>query len=491
MNPSRKTNYKLLLLASDLLAFGAALWCAVFLRYEAGIPFFEAGAAPMAQLRAAIPYGMVVWGFSLWISRAYRLGVPTIWEFLRVGRGLVFAFLLLLAATFFYRGFSYSRAVVMMMGPIALATTMLFRALARFVWHQVLQLDPVQGAGLVVGGGRVAHHLATELSGHRADFRVIGLVDTKGEHKEGERLEGEVMVVGEGIDSLPQLLASGRFQAVMVADDSLGREEVMRIAELCLRYGAGFQVVPSIFELMLDRVEITMMGGVPLLALRQNQITGVRFVMKRVFDLALSSLLLLALSPLMLAVAIGIKLSSRGPIFFTQERVGLNGRPFSFIKFRSMHLGNSDKVHRDYVKKWIENQAASEVAVAEKDGEESKEKIFKIQSDPRIFSFGNFIRRYSLDELPQLFNVMRGDMSLIGPRPPIPYEVEAYREWHRRRFEALPGITGLWQGSGRNKLSFDEMVSLDLEYINNWSLELDLRIALKTVGVVLSGRDAY
>lgn len=199
---------------------------------------------------------------------------------------------------------------------------------------------------------------------------------------------------------------------------------------------------------------------------------------KRALDVVGSLGLLSLASPVMLGVAIAIKRSSPGPVFHVHDRVGLHGNHFAFIKFRSMHVDCDDQVHRDYVKRWI------------KEGQESAndvngKKRHKLLDDPRVFAFGRFIRKYSIDELPQLLNVLRGEMSLVGPRPALPYEVESYSAHHRRRFEGLPGITGLWQVSGRNRLSFEEMVELDIQYLETWSVLADLRILARTIGVVL------
>jgi exopolysaccharide biosynthesis polyprenyl glycosylphosphotransferase len=211
-----------------------------------------------------------------------------------------------------------------------------------------------------------------------------------------------------------------------------------------------------------------------------TRLRGLSRVLKRGFDVVGASLLLLLLSPLMLLIAVLVKASSRGPVFYTQKRVGEGGTEFDFIKFRSMRTDADDGSHKAYALEWIrENKAAAE---------DGGEKLYKIKDDPRITPIGRFIRRFSIDELPQLVNVLRGDMSLVGPRPPIPYEVEAYRDWHRRRLDGPQGITGLWQVSGRNRLSFDEMVRLDIEYLERWSLALDLKILLRTVGVVLFDR---
>ncbi len=209
-----------------------------------------------------------------------------------------------------------------------------------------------------------------------------------------------------------------------------------------------------------------------------------RFI-KRGIDFAASLTALILLSPLLLIIAAAIKLTSKGPVLFKQERIGQYGQRFTFLKFRSMYFMNDPKIHQEYVTRLIRGKDECK----QPDGNGG---VYKLNSDPRITAVGRFLRKTSLDELPQFFNVLRGDMSLVGPRPPIPYEIEVYDIWHRRRFlEARPGITGLWQVRGRSRLKFDEMVRLDLRYIRNWSLGLDFRILLQTPRVVLFGKDAF
>jgi len=206
---------------------------------------------------------------------------------------------------------------------------------------------------------------------------------------------------------------------------------------------------------------------------------------KRAIDIVGASSLLILAAPLMLVTAIAVKLTSPGPVIFRQMRVGRGGKPFPFYKFRSMCCGNDDTAHREYVQNLIQGRHDE---INEGDAENP---VYKMQSDNRITSVGRVIRRTSIDELPQLFNVLKGEMSLVGPRPPIPYEIEKYQSWHMRRLqEVRPGITGLWQVEGRSKTSFDEMVRLDLRYIRNWSLWLDIKIILKTVFVVIRGDGA-
>ncbi len=207
---------------------------------------------------------------------------------------------------------------------------------------------------------------------------------------------------------------------------------------------------------------------------------------KRVIDILGSGVLLLFLSPLLAAIALAIKLTSKGPVLFRQERLGQFGTPFKCLKFRTMNENNDPKIHREYIQRFIAGQAGSENA------EPGKPVVYKLTNDPRVTTIGSFLRKTSLDEFPQFWNVLRGEMSLVGPRPPVPYEFEAYDIWHRRRvLELKPGVTGLWQVSGRSRMCFDDMVRLDLRYSQSWSLWLDLRILIATPRAVLGGEGAY
>src|SRR3989442_6253743 len=219
---------------------------------------------------------------------------------------------------------------------------------------------------------------------------------------------------------------------------------------------------------------------------RRDEATRTSRVIKRVIDILGSAAALIVLSPILLAIAAAIKLSSPGPVLFRQKRIGQYGIPFTFLKFRSMYCVNDSQVHIEYVRRFIAGDVNS--GKSEADGKI----VYKLTTDPRVTRVGSFLRKTSLDEFPQIFNVLKGEMSLVGPRPPIPYELEAYDIWHRRRLvEVKPGITGLWQVNGRSRLRFDDMVRLDLRYARAWSLWLDVKILLRTPQAVFSGDGAY
>ncbi len=208
--------------------------------------------------------------------------------------------------------------------------------------------------------------------------------------------------------------------------------------------------------------------------------------LKRVFDVAFALAVIVLGLPFYALIAVLIKLTSEGPVLFVQDRLGKDGRPFKFYKFRTMLVDCSDAEHRNFAAEFIKGRLMQEGGV-----EKNAKPIFKLQNDPRVTPIGRFLRKTSLDELPQFINVLLGEMSLVGPRPPLAYELAHYKEWHRGRLAVKPGLTGLWQVSGRSTVPFDEMVMLDLYYIENWSLTLDLKIVLRTVPVMLFGLGGY
>jgi len=224
-----------------------------------------------------------------------------------------------------------------------------------------------------------------------------------------------------------------------------------------------------------------MRGASPVIPLTEQGARAGGFT-KRALDIAFTLVVAVLGMPFYLLIALLIKLTSEGPVLFVQERVGLDGRSFRFYKFRTMLVDNNDHQHRSFAEDFIKGRLMSE-------GEEGR--VFKLQNDPRVTSIGRFLRKTSLDELPQFINVLRGEMTIVGPRPPLAYELAHYKEWHRGRLTVKPGLTGLWQVSGRSTVPFDEMVMLDLYYIENWSLALDLKIIMRTVPVMLFGLGGY
>jgi lipopolysaccharide/colanic/teichoic acid biosynthesis glycosyltransferase len=330
----------------------------------------------------------------------------------------------------------------------------------------ILMLMNIEGLGELNGNqARLVHEVVTgvasltretDTTGWYRDGSVLGIIFTE---------LGESKDINASVDSITSKVASG-------LEKQLGRETISRIKISCHAF-------PE------DRSDTGSRGPMdaklyPDLQLRQKA-GWLHSGGKRMIDIVLSGLALLVLSPLFVLIAVAVKLSSKGPVLFRQERVGQYGKDFTFLKFRSMRISGESTIHEQYMRKLI----SGDPGVPDNG-------VFKIQNDPRVTRVGRFLRKASLDELPQFWNVLIGEMSLVGPRPPLPYEVEVYDIWHRRRvLEAKPGITGLWQVTGRSRTCFDDMVRLDLRYTLSSSLWVDLKILLQTPRAVLAGDGAY
>jgi exopolysaccharide biosynthesis polyprenyl glycosylphosphotransferase len=321
-------------------------------------------------------------------------------------------------------------------------------------------------AVLVGSSERLAQVAAALGEDSHSPVEVVGRVALNGSH-------GKFAPGLAEIDDLTQLLSRERVQEVIITDPEFSQERAVELVDQCHQRGVTVHVAPSTVEILIRRAEFVPGQSVPLFTLKPPVVEGFDFAVKRSFDVVVASLLLIVLSPLLAAIALVVKLTSRGPVLFRSERPGMGGEPFACLKFRTM-LSGAERAQADLEKL---NEASGP--------------LFKIRSDPRLTSVGGLLRRFSLDELPQLWNVLRGTMSLVGPRPLPLRDFEMLDDWHKKRYLVLPGITGLWQISGRAELDFDDLVRLDFLYLERWSVFLDLTILLKTVPAVLLRRGAY
>ncbi|HEX8476460.1 MAG TPA: sugar transferase [Pyrinomonadaceae bacterium] len=413
-------------------------------------------------------------------------------EVLRIFKATAVGSLLVVAATFLYRGgfefraFSYARLVFVLDFLFALlsfgALRLALRGAQSLVRRRGVNLIPT----LVMGRGAEAALCIEEMRERpEIGYRVIGVIENGAVTDETpETFEG-VPVIG-GIDDLSEVIRETRANEVIVTDPSVSGnllfDVMMRVGR---RHRVEFRIAPSLFNYLPRKTDIDQIGALPMIRLFREPLSNTARIVKRASDIIIATVALVVLAPLWFAIAVVIRLDSRGSVFFKQERIGMDGRVFLCYKFRTMHSDADDSLHRDNYRKNIAGTPDANT------GDSMRPVYGKLREDPRVTRVGRRLRRTSLDELPQLFNVLRGDMSIVGPRPPIPYEVEAYDVWHRKRLDMKPGLTGLWQVSGRNRLSFEEMVRLDLYYIENWSLLLDLKIILLTLPVMLGGDDAY
>jgi exopolysaccharide biosynthesis polyprenyl glycosylphosphotransferase len=357
--------------------------------------------------------------------------------------------------------------------PTALVLTVALVGVLR-ASYDAISADLLRAAGvkrrvILVGTEDTLEELRNALGSRRGgiDYDFLGAVS-----RTEEDGTGSLPALGTFAD-LPRILAGNGVGELIVADQGLSDDELMGIAESAHRRGVKVRVAPKTTELLLQRAEYIPGQGVPLFELRPPILVGVDWIVKRTFDVVVSVLIVVLGLPLWLAIALAIKLGSRGPVFYRDCRVGLRHKEFTMLKFRTMIAGAD------------EQQAELEWA-NEADGP-----LFKIRDDPRVTAVGALLRRLSLDEVPQVLNVLRGEMSLVGPRPLRIRDYRRLEDWHRKRDLVLPGMTGLWQISGRSALGFDDLVRLDFYYIENWSLWLDISILAKTIPAVLTRRGAY
>jgi exopolysaccharide biosynthesis polyprenyl glycosylphosphotransferase len=341
-------------------------------------------------------------------------------------------------------------------------------SLRRWRWVRGLGRERV----LVVGGTGLGRQVMERIVAQSyLGYALVGYLDD-GAPPPGQRPDGHFRHLGP-VEELVAFVYSGVADQVILALPFWQHHQLPGLVAICREAGVEFRVAPDLYELSFDRIDVGDLSGIPLIGLKELSLTGWNLVVKRAMDLALTLLAAPILLPLAAIIILAIRRDSPGPAIFRQLRVGKGGRPFTTYKFRTMVAD-------------AEARKADLAALNEADGP-----IFKIRNDPRMTRVGRILRRTSLDELPQFWNVLRGEMSLVGPRPPTPDEAACYKEWHQRRLDVTPGLTGLWQVLGRSDTSFDEMVRLDIYYAEHWSPGMDLRILLQTIPVVISGKGAY
>ncbi len=444
-------------------------------------------------------------------QRVYRLqgAFSYIAEFIKIFKAVSVGSLLIISFTFLFRGgfafreFSYSRGVFALDFALALVIFSTFHLGLRYLQTLFRKRDINLIPTLIVGTNAEAEQTIQELKA-RPDlgYRVVGIIKTNDFATEGTEKHREiedkknfsvrtvaknfsdVQIVGT-LDDLPNVIRELEIQEVIITDSSLPSDTLFEaMMKIGRRQKVEFRLAPSLFNFLPQKTSVEQIGILPMVRLFREPLSDAEKFVKRFFDIVISAFMLVLFSPIWLLILLFIKLDSRGAAVFKQERVGMDGRIFLCYKFRTMRKDADEQLHREAYRKNIGGSRQANV------GDDEKPIFGKVKDDPRRTRIGKFLRRTSLDELPQFLNVLKGEMSVVGARPPIPYEVEEYDIWHRKRLDMKPGITGLWQVSGRNRLTFEEMVKIDLYYIENWSLWLDLKIILLTLPAILRGDGA-
>ena len=357
------------------------------------------------------------------------------------------------------------------LAPTAVLLSIIFIGLLRasydVVTSDLLRLAGVRRRAVLMGDRQRVEYLRRVLGEGRGGiaYDFLGAV--------GPSSDGLQLPFLGGVADLPRIFAERDVDELIVAETEFDDRALLDIVDLAHRRGVRVRAAPSTAELLTQRAEYVPGQGVPLFELRPPAFVGTDWVLKRSFDLLVSFLVFVVGLPFWIAIAIAIKVESRGPILYRDRRVGLNEREFDMVKFRTM------RADAPKLQKRLEAENEAEGA------------LFKLRDDPRVTRVGAFLRRFSLDEVPQVLNVLRGEMSLVGPRPLPIRDYKLLEPWHRKRYLVLPGMTGLWQIAGRSDLSFDDLVRLDFYYLENWSIWLDISILLRTIPAVLAGKGAY
>jgi exopolysaccharide biosynthesis polyprenyl glycosylphosphotransferase len=399
-------------------------------------------------------------------------------QFVIILRSIFCGIVVLVVLSFFVKT-SYiveSRLVIVYFGVTSVALVGFTRiGILRGIFHQLVRRGICRSRVAILSNGLTGRAIVESLIAENTyGFQPVGVVDVGN----GGSFNGidKLRKLG-GVDDIEMIVDKHAIDEIMVILDNISYQELSDVLYKCKDTPAAVKVIAAQYGVVLKNFLAERYDGVPFVNVKEKSHRSFYRVEKRFIDIVGSSVGLMLLLPWFLVIGILIKFSSPGPVLFRQARVGKNGKTFTFYKFRSMKVGNDDSVHRVYIRKLMKDEVTGSVK--------------KITDDPRVTRIGRFIRRTSMDELPQLFNVFKGDMSLVGPRPCLPFEWEMYEPWHRGRLSAIPGCTGIWQVSGRSSVSFNEMVLMDLFYIDNASLWLDFQLILRTIPILLFSKGGY
>jgi exopolysaccharide biosynthesis polyprenyl glycosylphosphotransferase len=455
---SRPVLFRFFVIIGDLVAVACAYTMAYFVRftYEPSVGALPpVKSTPLADGYVSIgPIILFMWFLAFLLEGCYRrMTIPALDEAIRVFRGSMLAAILSMSAMFLVHDISYSRLVFIIGGLFGFLFTYGYRELLKMSYLLWVRMKKRPRRVLVLGEGYLSLSLRKILE-RQGDRAVLTCRDFN-------------------LEKIKRTILRSRIREVLLANPSIAHKEAVQLAEFCEAHLIPCRLLPDILEIRMGEVQIDESLGIPTFHLKSGSLYGTAFLAKRIMDIAAASLVVGVLFIPIVFICLLIKLTSKGPVLYFQERVGYKGQVFRFYKFRSMIQGAEAML--DDLRKNSDRSGP----------------VFKMKEDPRVTWIGKFIRKYSIDEIPQLINVLLGDMSMVGPRPQVIWETHHNDEWANKRLNVLPGITGLWQVSGRAELTYEEMIELDIFYIENWSPGLDMKIILKTIPAVLFTQGAY
>lgn len=474
--------YKYILALADFVLLIVSFALAVWVRFYE-VPLAELLARPFLFSQSVFIFvSSLFWIVIFQHFHLYKINIflSVSDQILAIIKSLAYGLVGIIVVSFFIKGLDWtdSRAVIFYFACFSFLSITLFRT---FIFKKLFVIAAkkklFQRKVLIIGTDQTAKMVAVQLEMDDSHgFNVVGFIDD--DLPKETRIFENLQVVGK-INRLKNLVKRYDVEEIIIAQSEITHQKLLEIIDRAKDTTATVRLASELYNIIPEKVLVEKYLGVPVVVVAQNYDNVLFNVYKRVFDVVVAGLAFIILVIPFLFIALLIKLSSKGAVFHSDTRIGKDGKPFKFYKFRTMQVNNDDTIHREFVREHIKQNG------------ESDSDIKKIINDPRITKIGKFLRKTSLDELPQLFNVIRGEMSLVGPRPCLPYEWEEYDDWHRRRFSVIPGCTGLWQVSGRSAVDFNDMVILDLFYIDNMSPLFDLKILFKTIPVMLLGKGGY
>lgn len=473
--PAQWRAFVMTLVVFDLLLTGLAFRLAYLVRFHLGLPFFQLDVTPSFSLYRAFALGLAV----LWVAifaanglyqRRYLLGGTR--EYSHLFRASSVGMLLVVLAGFLEPDLVFARGWLLLAWVFTFVATAGGRFFLRRVVYSLRKKGYFLSPTLVVGINDETRSLVRQLVSWRTSgLDVLGCIDDR--VPAGTWVEGTLYSLG-GTDVIDDYIARYGVEEIILATSALSRQQIVEVfSRYGLCDGLNLRLSSGLFEIITTGLEVREMAYAPLVSIHKVRLTGVDRAFKMALDYALTIPGLLAIAPLLLAIAVAIKLDSPGPVIYRRRVMGVNGRQFDAYKFRTMHT-NGNEILASYPA--LQEELARE---------------HKLKDDPRVTRVGRWLRKASLDELPQLFNVLKREMSLVGPRMIAPEEMAMYQEWGLNLLTVDPGITGLWQVSGRSEISYRERVELDMHYIRNWTIWLDLQVLMQTIPAVLKGRGAY
>ncbi|MCD4670146.1 MAG: sugar transferase [Actinomycetia bacterium] len=472
----KKVFYGIILVINDCILLSLCFYLSYFIRFQTG-DFASSGQIAYLDFNYQL-YSIIFISTALIILYAFRLyDWDKIYKgsgyYSRLMRAIIYNIIAIILVGYIFNLFTFSRKWIGLLALLSIVLIFISRFLIESITRRLIKRLNISFKTIIVGIGGNAERIEDSLEKQPQEgYEVIGYVDEENKIIKAKKENKNIKILGN-LNNIASIISDNSIQTIIISGTEYKYFEALEILEKLKKSDVSVLLFPGFFEFSMKRVDMREVGGVPLMQVMNIGFSGVNLFLKNLIDYLMGIIMFLFFIPIYLIIGLAIKLNSPGPVFYQQKRYTKDCRVFYMYKFRSMYVDAEQRL------------------AGLQDHNEADGPLFKMKRDPRITGVGRFIRRFSIDELPQIINVLKGELSLVGPRPPIPEEVEQYDEWEMKRMNVKQGITGLWQVSGRSELSFDEMARLDLYYIQNWSIEMDIKIILKTIPTVLFGKGAY